>query len=54
MNMGYLRMLIFDAMSSEMGVMAEWGDDEAALMQEVMNCDIDILMEYKSNYLDEE
>ena len=54
MNNNYLRMLIFDAMSSSLSVMAEYGDDEAALMQEIMNCDVDILNEYKSIWIDED
>ncbi len=59
-NYNYLRMRLFEIMRCDMGIMAERADfddslsGEASLLQELMTCDIDILMEYKSNYLDEE
>lgn len=43
---------LFNAMRCEMAVMAEYGDDENALREELENADDEILAEYKAMYLD--
>lgn len=41
-----MRQRLFERMRCDMGVMAEWGDDEAALLAEVMTCDEEVLQAY--------
>lgn len=41
-----MRQKLFERMRCDLGVMAEWSDDEEALRNEVMNCDEDILRAY--------
>lgn len=41
-----MRQRLFDKMRCDIGVMAEWGDDEVALLREVMTCDEDVLAAY--------
>lgn len=43
--------MLFMAMSSDMGVMAEWGDDEAGLLNELETCGAEILQEYAETFL---
>ena len=43
---------LFNAMRSEIGVMAEYGDNEDALREELENADSDILDTYADMYLD--
>lgn len=47
-----LRERIFDAMLHQIGVMAEWGDDEDGLREEVYTVDDEILADYADLYLD--
>lgn len=41
-----MRQQVYERMRCDLGVMAEWGDDEVALLNEVMTCDEDILRAY--------
>ena len=43
---------LFSVMSCQLGVMAEYGDDEKALLFELKTCGNDIIEEYKSIFLD--
>lgn len=43
--------MLFTAMSSDIGVMAEWGDDEAGLLNELETCGPEILREYAEIFL---
>lgn len=38
--------LLFDRMRSDMGVMAEWGDDEEGLLNEIETADDEIFNDY--------
>ena len=40
------RSVVFETMRCDMGVMAEWGDDEEGLWKEIHTCDSDILSVY--------
>lgn len=51
MNNRFLANRLYEVMSCEIGVMAEWGDDPTGLMRELMTCDREILMEYVAMYL---
>jgi hypothetical protein len=46
-----LREKVYKAMSSELGVMAEYGDDEKALHDEVYGCNLEILKMYAETFL---
>lgn len=48
-----LRNTLFEIMSCEIGVMAEYGDDEKALREEIESADFDILQYYKELYIDD-
>lgn len=41
-----MRQKVYERMRCDLGVMAEWGDDESALLNEVMTCDEEILKVY--------
>lgn len=41
-----VRQQLYERMRSDLCVMAEWGDDESALLAEVMTCDEDVLRAY--------
>ena len=43
---------LFAEMSCQIGVMAEWGDDDAALLDELRQSDDEILEYYKYFYLE--
>ena len=43
--------MLFDAMSTDIGVIAEWGDDEAGLLNELETCGPEILQEYAEIFL---
>lgn len=43
---------LFAEMSCQLCVMAEWGDDDDALLEELRNSDDDILEYYKDFYLE--
>ncbi len=45
---------LFEEMSCQIGVMAEYGDDEEALREELETSDDEILLDYKKVFLDEE
>ena len=45
---------LHDAMSSDLGVMAEHGDSNDSLWQELINADADILRQYEIDFLEEE
>ena len=49
-----LRIALFNAMSCQIEVMAEWGDDEDGLREEIMTADDEIMEEYRQLYLAEE
>ena len=49
--MNDLIMMLFVAMSHDMGVMAEWGDDDDALLEELQTCGPEILQEYAEIFL---
>lgn len=40
------RLVVFERMSHDLCVMAEWGDDDNALWEEVSTCDPEILSVY--------
>lgn len=42
---------LFDAMRSDIGVMSEYGDSEAELLEELLTCDNDILEIYNDTFL---
>ncbi len=42
---------LFKVMSHDMGVMAEWEDDEDALLEELKTADGEILAEYEKTFL---
>lgn len=42
---------LFAEMSTDMGVMAEWADDDAALLEEIRTADDEILKIYKETFL---
>lgn len=42
---------LFDAMRSDMGVMAEHNDNEQSLLDELLTCDDDILEMYRDTFL---
>lgn len=44
---------LFDAMRSDFTTMAEHGDNEQALLQELLTCDDKILQIYKDTFLPE-
>ena len=46
-----IREHLFEAMRNDLGVMAEWGDDEEGLLKELETCDEEIIKEYKKIYL---
>lgn len=43
--------MLFVAMSNDIGVMAEWGDDDEALLNELETCGPEILREYAEVFL---
>lgn len=45
--------LLFDVMRNEISVMYEHGDNEQALYNELLTCDIDIYNYYLDFYLDD-
>ena len=45
---------LFEAMRNDLGVMAEWGDNEEGLRNELETCDDEIIKEYKKIYLSEQ
>lgn len=40
------RQKVYERMRCDLSVMAEWGDDDVALLTEVMTCDEEILRTY--------
>lgn len=44
---------LFDAMRSDMGVMAEHNDNEQSLLDELLTCDNEIFETYKNTFLAE-
>lgn len=43
---------LFNAMSTDLCIMAEWGDDDEALLNELETCGTKILMSYAEIFLD--
>ena len=43
---------LFEAMRNDLNTMAEYGDDEDALKQEIDTADADILEEYAKTFLE--
>lgn len=46
-----LREKVFNAMRNDMGVMADYGDNEDALYREVYGCNLQILKVYADTFL---
>lgn len=46
-----INMILFTVMSHQIGVMAEWGDDDDALWNEIVEADEEILGEYVDFFL---
>ena len=46
-----IRVLLFEAMRNDIGVMSEHGDNEQSLLNEIMTADNDIIQAYKEIFL---
>ena len=46
------RKALFEIMRNDLETMAEYGDNEAALYNEIMSADDDIISAYKSVFMD--